>query len=81
MRGRIREEDADLAKPGHGDHPSPGDVGTSIWSLVHVEAEGTWRAASTGVPLLLIEPLRASVFPSIQWKGQNYRTSRVSAQL
>lgn len=43
MRGRIREEDADLAKPGHGDHPSPGDVGTSIWSLVQVEAEGTWQ--------------------------------------
>ena len=58
MRGRIREKDADWAKQTihlciwAWGPSTPGDMGTSIRSPVQAEAEGTWGAVSTWVPLV-----------------------------
>lgn len=65
LTGQSRQS---ISASGHGDHPP---LETSIRSPVQAEAEGTWGAVSTWVPLVLIRPLRASVVPSTQWKEQN----------
>ena len=77
LTGQSRQS---ISASGHEDHP-PLETRVSIRSLVRVEAEGTWGAVSIWLPLVLIRPLPASVFPSTQWKEQNWRISSVSAQL